>query len=370
MTAATPQAWVDAWGETSASRPSTRTIDVHTHLMVPESAELTRPHFKPEDEPRTFYSSPITKALNGEFYELAKGKYTDPEVRLADMDAMGVDVQLVSLTPFHYFYWADAALAPSVAATQNERIAEVARFAPERLVGVGSLPMAHPDLAVTEARRIHDLGFPAIEIGADVNGEDLDSPRFEPIWEVVEELGLVLILHPAGFTEARRLTDYYLVNVIGMPLSTTVAVTRMILGGVFERHPSLRMLLVHGGGFLGFYPARTDHAFRHRPELRAHIDRLPSEYLKSLYFDITVFDPVMVEQLVEKYGAEHVLLGTDYPFDMGLPDPLGLLAEARLSQRQREKIAGENAIALFGLGGQVSSKKKKSNETRDVEVRN
>ena len=344
-----PSDWVAAWGTTTAARPAPRVVDVHSHLMVPESAELTRPHLKPEDEPRTFFSSSLTKELNNEFYGLAHDKYTDPAARLVDMDAMGVDVQLVSLTPFHYFYWADADLASTVASMQNERIAEVVSFDTDRFVGVGALPLAHPDAAVAEVKRLIDLGFPSVEIGADVNGLDLDDPKFEPVWAALEESGVVVILHPAGFTEARRMTDYYLVNVIGVPLSTTLAVTRMILAGVFERHPGLRMVLVHGGGYLPFYWARTDFAFRHRPEMRANIDRLPSEYLHSFHFDIMVFDPDLVGHLVDRFGADRVLLGTDYPFDMGLTDPLALLAETRLDQRQRRMIAGDNAISLFGL---------------------
>jgi aminocarboxymuconate-semialdehyde decarboxylase len=318
--------------------------------MVPESAEMTRPHLKPESEPRTFFSSSMTKDLNNEFYELALDKYTDPDTRLADMDAMGVDIQLVALTPFHYFYWADEELAPRVASMQNERIAALVASSPQRFVGVGTLPLAHPQAAVDEARKLASLGFPAVEIGADVNGLDLDHESFEPVWDVLEELDLVVIMHPAGFTEARRMSDYYLVNVIGMPLSTTLAVTRMILGGVFERHPDLKLLLVHGGGYLPFYSARTDYAFRHRPELRGHIDRLPSEYLASFYYDITVFDPALVELLVGRVGADRVFLGTDYPFDMGLTDPLSLLAETRLDQSERALIAGGNALDLFRIG--------------------
>ncbi|HEY4606962.1 MAG TPA: amidohydrolase family protein [Acidimicrobiia bacterium] len=350
MTGDRPEDWVAAWGETEVARPSGTVIDVHSHLMVPESVELTRPHLRPEDEPRTFFSSPVTNQLNRDFYTLAKDKYTDPGARLEDMDAMGVDVQMVALTPLQYFYSADAGLAPVVAAMQNERIAEMSSFDPGRLVGVGTLPLAHPEASVAEARRVSGLGFPAVEIGADVNGGDLDDRGLDPVWDILEELGLVVILHPAGFTEARRLSDYYLVNVIGMPLSTTLAVTRMIVGGVFERHPGLQMLLVHGGGYLPFYPARLDHAFRHRPELRGHIDRLPSEYLAGLYYDTTVFDPELVEQLVRRYGADHVLLGTDYPFDMGLTDPLALLADSKLTQEERSSIAGGNARRLFGIG--------------------
>ena len=344
-----PQDWAAAWGSTSASRPPTVTVDVHTHLMIPEAVEMTRPHTRPEDDPRTFFSSPQTNELNREFYRLAHDKYHDPDTRLADMDAMGIDIQLVALTPLQYFYWADAELAPRLAAAQNHRVAELVATHPDRFVGVGTLPMGHPELAVAEAARVADLGFPAVQIGADVGGVDLDGPGLDPIWRALEELGLAVILHPAGFTEARRLTDYYLVNVIGMPLSTTVAVTRMILGGVFERFPQLKMLLVHGGGYLAFYPARTDHAFRHRPELRANIDRLPSEYLSNLYFDITVFEPRLVELLVERFGVERVLLGTDYPFDMGLTDPLALLGETGLDSDDRQQIAGLNAARLFGI---------------------
>jgi aminocarboxymuconate-semialdehyde decarboxylase len=318
-------------------------------MMVPRSVEMTRPHFKPEFEPRTFYSSPRSKELNSEFYALAADKYTDPTARLTDMDAMGIDKQLVSLTPFHYFYWADDELAPRVAAMQNEDIAGACSAEPARLTGVGTLPMAHPDAAVSEIRHVIDLEFRAVEIGTDVNGSDLDDPALEPVWEALEAAGLAVILHPAGFTEARRLTDYYLVNVIGMPLSTTVAATRMILAGVFERHPGLQMVLVHGGGYLPFYWARTDHAFKHRPEMRDHIDRPPSEYLRRLHYDLTVFDPSLVEALAEHVGSDRLMLGTDYPFDMGEPDPLALLGGTGLSDDDRRLIAGENAIRLFRL---------------------
>jgi aminocarboxymuconate-semialdehyde decarboxylase len=348
----TPQGWAERWGPSSVPKPPVRTVDVHAHMLVPESAELTAPHFKPEMDPRTFFSSPMTKELNAEFYKLTAAKYTDPETRLADMDALGLDCQLVGLSPFHYFYWADAELSPRVAALQNEKIAQFAAFDPARLVGIGTLPFNHPEAAVAEARRLAaEYAFPGVYMGADINGLDLDDPKFEPVWEVLEELSLVIILHPAGFTQAERLTDYYLVNVIGMPLSSTLTVTRMILGGVFERHPNLKMLVVHGGGYLTFYSARTDHAFKHRPELRQHIDRPPSEYLKQLYYDITVFDPAMIEQLVSNYGADRVLLGTDYPFDMGLTDPLAMVAETSLTEADRDLIVGGNAHRLFRMGG-------------------
>jgi len=234
---------------------------------------------------------------------------------------------------------------------QNDRIADVVAHSPARFVGLCTLSMAHPERAVQEIDRIHrDLGFRGVEIGADVDGDDLDDSRFDPVWNKLEELEMLVVLHPAGYTEGRRLAEYYLVNLLGMPLSSTVAVSRMILGGVFHRHPELKMLVVHGGGYLTFYSACTDHAYKHRPELRRHIDRLPSEYLSRLYFDTTVFDPVMLEHLVQTYGADHVLLGTDYPYDMGLPDPLALISAARLTDPQWELIVGGNARRLLHFG--------------------
>lgn len=346
----TPAGWAAAWGTSAVAKPAARTVDAHAHLMVAEAAELARPHFRPEADPRAFFSSAESTALNQQFYQVVHDKFADPEARLADMDAMGVDVQLVAISPLQYFYWADAQLSPRLAMVQNDHIAELAAARPDRLMGIGTLPMAHPEAAVSEARRLAgDLGFRGVQIGADVNGVDLDDEMLTPVWSALEDLGLVAVLHPAGFTHAQRLTDYYLVNVIGMPLSSTLTVTRMILGGVFERHPGLRMLVVHGGGYLAFYPARTDHAFRHRPEMRRHIDRLPSEYLAQLYFDTTVFDPRLVERLVETFGADHVLLGTDYPFDMGSTDPLALVAATELDDADRHRIMGGNAAGLFGI---------------------
>ncbi len=348
----TDEAWVDwseRWGPSTATRPDTVTVDVHSHLKVPESSDMAMPHLTPEDDPRTLFSSEESKALNHGFHESVDDKFTDPATRIADMDAMGIDLQMLALAPPQYFYTLEEEIATKVAVTQNDRIAAVVDDYPKRFAGVGSLPMRHADRAVAEAQRIHGLGFRAVQIGADVAGIDLDDPSFDPIWSTLADLGIVPILHPAGFTDGARLTEYYLVNVIGMPLSSTVALTRMILGGVFARHQDLRLLVVHGGGYLPFYVARTDHAFRHRPELRHHIDRPPSEYLDQVYFDTTVFAPPMVESLVERYGADHVLMGTDYPFDMGQGDPIAFLGGTNLTGEDLRLVMGQNAVRMFDL---------------------
>lgn len=266
------------------------------------------------------------------------------------MDLQAVDMQVLSIAPPQYFYWLDEPNGIKVTSMQNDRIAAIVAEHPQRFVGVANLPMDHPQAAVAEMGRAHqELGFNGFEVNADIDGGELDDRRLDPVWEKAEELEMLVILHPHGFTDARRMGEYYLANVICMPLASTLTVSRMILGGVFARFPDLKMLVVHGGGYLPFYSARTDHAYRVRPELRHHIDRLPSEYLHLLYFDTTVFDPSMVEHLVTTYGADHVLMGSDYPFDMGPTDPLGFVSQARLTETERDLVIGANAARLLKI---------------------
>jgi aminocarboxymuconate-semialdehyde decarboxylase len=264
------------------------------------------------------------------------------------MDLQGVDVQALSIAPPQYFHWLDGETGPKVNAIQNDAIFEMTQEARDRFVGIANLPMDHPEAAVTEMKRVNaELGLNGFEVNTDVKGGDLDDRRFDPIWAAAEELEMLVILHPHGWTEPGRMDDYYLINVVCMPLASTVAVSRMILGGVWERFPDLRMMVVHGGGYLPFYFARTDHAYKVRPEARHHIPRPPSEYLHKLYFDTTVFSTDAVEYLVGEYGADHVLMGTDYPFDMGPTDPLGFLADANLTEEQHSLVVGGNAARLL-----------------------
>lgn len=338
------------WAASVAPKPPYLTFDIHTHVEVPDAAVVAAPHFRPEYDPRMLVQPEESTRYNRELRATQTAQFIDPDARLADMDLQGIDVQALSIAPPQYFYWLDETVGPKVAAQQNDGIAELVAARPGRFVGIANLPMNHPPTAVAEMARVNrDLGFSGFEINADVNGQDLDDRRFDPVWAQAEELEMLVILHPHGWTEPRRMDDYYLINVVCMPLASTVAVSRMILGGVWERFPGLRMLVVHGGGYLPFYFARTDHAYKVRPETRRHIPRPPSEYLHQLYFDTTVFAPGAVEYLVGEFGAGHVLMGSDYPFDMGPTDPLGFLAEADLTEEQHALIVGGNAARLLRL---------------------
>src|SRR5579871_462690 len=189
-----------------------------------------------------------------------------------------------------------------------------------------------------------------IEIAGSVQGEDYSERKFWPIFAKCEELGLVLFMHPTGFTETRRMGPWHLGNLIGNPLESTVAVHHLIFGGVLDHYPGLKLVVAHGGGFLPAYSGRIDHAAAARPDTCEHLHHDPTHYLKRMYFDTMVFTHHQLEYLVKTWGADHILMGTDYPFDMGEVDPIGFVeGAARLSDGDRKAILGGNAARLLNL---------------------
>jgi aminocarboxymuconate-semialdehyde decarboxylase len=273
------------------------------------------------------------------------------EVRLADMDAMGVDIQAVSISPYQLFHWVKGDLGLRAFQTINDDLAKVAADHPDRFVALGAIPMQDPDVAITELHRCaSELGFRGIEMATHIEGVEISSPQYNSFWEQVEQLGLMVFLHPTGFTQPERLMDHYFINTIGHPLEETICAGRLIFDGVMERFGGLKFVFSHGGGFLPMYAGRFDHAYQAREDVRHGLPRPPSEYLSMFYFDTMVFAPDQMGFLVEKYGADHVLLGTDYPYDMGETNPLGLIERvAGLSEPDRDLIVGANAARLLGL---------------------
>ena len=327
---------------------------MHTHLAVPASGAVAAPYARPELEPRSLHSSQETLAYTAALRAtpLLTARFEDPSQRLADMDAQGIDVQVLAVPPTEYFYWLPADEALRSCRLQHERLAEVVAAHPGRFAALATLPMGHPDLAVEMLREARDLGMTGFEVSTEVMGPDacvteLDDPALDVVWAAAVDLGMTAVLHPQGFTHGERFTDYYLVNVMCMPLASTLAVTRMILGGVWARHPDLAMVVVHGGGYLPFYVARTDHAFRHRPELRRHIDREPSEYLRLLHFDTNVFDPDMVRHLVGGVRRRPGPARHRLPLRHGDARPARLPRRGRAVRRGRATGAGrERRTAL------------------------
>ena len=194
------------------------------------------------------------------------------------------------------------------------------------------------------------LGLKGVEINPNVNGKELTKSGLDKFFAAAERLGAVIFMHPIGYTDGGRLMDHYFNNVIGNPLETTVATAHLIFEGVMERHPKLKVVLPHAGGYLAHYWARMDHAWKARPDCRTILKKKPSKSLEKFYFDTITFDPTMLNQLIERFGADHVLLGTDYPYDMGVEDPVGFINKVSgLNTVSKNKIMGANAARLLGL---------------------
>ncbi len=334
------------------NEPMPPTIDIHCHLATPATREAAAPHFRPEYEPYDYYMGAASKDHNRVMIPTIADYLTRPETRLERMDEMGIDLQGLATFVSEYFYWAPAPLGADLARRQNDNLAQAVADHPSRFVGLGAtVPLQDIDLAIAEAERARQIGFKGLQIGGTVNGHNLDEPRFRPFWRAVSQLGLPVILHPNGYPESQRLSDFFLVNCIGNPLETMVAATRMIFSGLFEELPDLKLVLLHGGGYLPFYAARADHTWEVRPETRVHIpDQPPSHYVKRLYYDTMVFQPMYLRHLIDVVGVERVMVGTDFPFDMAETDPLGLVDKVDgLTDGDRQAIKGGNAMAVFDL---------------------
>jgi aminocarboxymuconate-semialdehyde decarboxylase len=297
------------------------------------------------------HGSAVTQRVNQRQLAAIKPKMDVLDVRLADMDAAGVDIQAVAIAVYQYYYWADAELGAKAARLMNEELVEATSNHGERFLPLGTVPLQNTDAAVQELRYlVEDLGMRGIEIGTHVEGEEISAPRLEPFWAEVERLGAVVVIHTQGTTHPDRLQGHNFVNIIGHAFEATLAQAHLIFDGVMERHPGLKIVVVHGGGYLPAYPGRIDHGWRAREDISEGVPREPGSYLRSFYFDTMVFEPAQLKFLVDRYGADHVLLGTDYPYDMGDEDPLGFIGSTEgLSQAQIDLISGGNAARLLGL---------------------
>ena len=335
------------------ARGKAKVVDIHCHYLNPEISAKTADLMPAKYDPTVIFANELTNQTNLKQMQERAPKLTGIEERLQDMDRMGVDIQAVCPAPYHYFYFTEADHGARLARDVNEGIAKLVASHPDRFVGLGSVPLQNAELAVRELEyAVKVLGLRGVEINTNVNGLNLTDPKLglEKFFAKANELGTVIFMHPLGFTEGSRLTNHYFNNVIGNPLDTTIAVSHLIFDGVVARNPKIKFIAAHGGGFIAHYWARMDHAWRARPDCRTVIKRAPSWYLEKFYFDSITFDPEMLKRLIERFGADHVMLGTDYPYDMGEEDPRGLIkAVKRLSKADRELVEGINAVKLLKI---------------------
>lgn len=289
----------------------------------------------------------------GHRYPLAP-EFWDLDAKLQHMDHLRIDACVLSVAPSLLFYWLEAGPAQEFCRQANDALAGFVAQAAGRLYGLAAVPLQEPEAAAAELRRaVLDLGFKGAQIGTTMEGIPLDDPQFEPFFAAAEALDVPVLVHPYYVAGKRaEFAEFYLINLVSYPLSTGMAASRLILSGFLDRHPGLKVVLAHGGGFMPYQAGRLDHGFRVRAETKARIDSPPSSYLRRFHYDTITHAGLPLKFLVELVGADRVVLGTDIPFDMADLRFEEHLAAAGFDEKTLQAINGGNAGRLFGLGEQ------------------
>jgi aminocarboxymuconate-semialdehyde decarboxylase len=328
-------------------------IDVHAHYVPPDSLKMAseigaRHGLKMEKDNRG--RAMVTRDGKACLTQL-KAEFSDLDLRLSIMDQQRVDMQILSPASSYFFYWMPIEDSLEYARWFNDQLAEAVAKHPKRLLALASVPMQDGEKAAAELERaVTQLGLRGAEIASNVNGRYLDDPGFIPFWEAAQALDALIFVHPNQVLGSDRMKEHNLANLIGNPTDTSLTFAKIIFGGVLERFPKLKFLLAHGGGFLPYTWGRLERGYRIQDSRIAKISQPPSEYVKLLYFDTITHSHMALEYLIRNFGAEHVLLGSDYPYDMGEPEPVASLRAACFDAEQVDQIARANACKLLGIG--------------------
>ena len=326
-----------------------RAIDFHAHVIVPEVYAVAAEH-------NIFSELPTDPGVTDEMRSQIKGRagmvlarMSDISDRIAKMDAMGVDVQVLSASLVHQgLDWADAQTSLRLARTTNDWIAKAVAAHPARFVGLGTLPLHMPSLAVSELERcMGDLRLKGVAISTMAGVMELGDPQLRPFWVKAEALGAVVYIHPGGNRD-RRFKRFHLWNSVGQAFEEAMAISSLMYDGVLEAFPKLKICISHGGGYMPFYMGRVDRNYLEKANTRVNMSKPPIDYLRMLYFDSCVYETAVLKHLVDKVGADRVLLGSDYP--VGETKPVEFVTDTEaLSTAQKERILSTNAATLLGL---------------------
>jgi aminocarboxymuconate-semialdehyde decarboxylase len=332
--------------------PRSPSIDIHAHILPEETIRLLG-----KEAPR-LAPKLVAKGDGSTVMEIAGRVVQNPmpregwdlDLRLADMNKYGVDRQAICATVHTFYYDQEPALGAACAIIQNDEIAAVARRHSDRFLALATLPLQDPRRAADElTRAMRVLGLRGTQIGTNVNGRNLDDPALEPVWAAANELKAFVLVHPHGeILPGERLTSYYMRNFVGLPFETTMAGAALVFGGVIERYPDINFCLCHGGGFLPYQAGRFLHAFKVRGEPKARLRGSPQDSLALLHYDTIVHSPRALEFLLAAVGPDRVLMGSDYPFDMGEFDCVTRVEELAIPRADRDAVLGGRAKELLG----------------------
>ena len=327
-------------------------VDIHTHIMpehMPRWAEkfgyggfIHLDHHKP---------CCARMMMDDKFFREVMDNCWDPDSRIKDCQPFNVDVQVLSTIPVLFSYWAKPKDALDVSKFLNDHIADIVRRYPKKFIGLGTLPMQDPNLAVKELERcVNELGLAGVEIGSHINDWNLSDPEVFPVFEAAAELGASVFVHPWDMMGKSKMEKYWLPWLVGMPAETSLAICSMIFGGVFERLPDLKVAFAHGGGSFPATIGRIEHGYNVRPDLCAiDNDINPKSYLGKFYLDSLVHDPKMLDYIVELMGADRIALGTDYPFPLGELEPGKLIESMPYDTQKMELLLSGSALDWLGL---------------------
>ena len=337
----------------------TRTVDFHAHFLPQSIIEAA-------SSGASWYGSEVHRNEGGFPVIVSGGRprtmgsiayLDDPAQRVEKMTAIGVDTQVLSVAPVLFRYQNERDAAIAAARDINDEIAGMIERWPDRFLGYATLPLQAPDAAIEElGRAVNELGLVGASVGTHVDGDNWDAPHLVSVLEAAEALGALVFFHPTDQRITGTVSGYHLGNMIGNPFETTVAVGSLIFGGVLDRIPDAKLLFAHAGGFSYANIGRFDHGYRVRDDAKTQANALPSEYMSRFYFDCLSHHGLSLRHLMDAVGSDHVVLGTDYPADMGLAEPVGWLESCgHITDAEREMILGRNAETLLGIGSPESA---------------